>query len=260
MRAQRIESPGVFALPFFLGVFLAGMLSCASPGPRSTIDPLEDSARQRAMVDSIAQALAAPMAAREAEAALLVELEDLYLPLSLSQRAFLEAIRHLDGADPARGLPDEADWVRVEGQRVTAPTGVIEIGLQLLPRNTAEALEAMNVAMRADLGRGLIVGSGYRTPAYQLFVFVTYMSYYEYSTSATQVHVSLPGASDHNRPERQGIDFVSESGIDLKYSDAEAFKRLEEYRWLAKNADRFGFRDEGAGSASPWHWYHDTSN
>lgn len=122
------------------------------------------------------------------------------------------------------------------------------------------ALDAMNAAMRAELGRGLVVGSGYRTPAYQLFVFVTYMPYNGYSTSATQVHVSLPGASDHNRPERQGIDFVSENGVDLKYSDAQSFKGLDEYRWLVENAGQFGFRDEGAGSASPWHWYPDASN
>jgi hypothetical protein len=65
----------------------------------------------------------------------------------------------------------------------------------------------------------------------------------------------LPGASDHNQIERQGLDFVSESGVDLRYSDPAAFRALAEHQWLLVNAERFGFVGEGVDSASPWHWH-----
>ncbi len=110
--------------------------------------------------------------------------------------------------------------------------------------------------MKADLGRGLRIGSGYRSPANQLSLFVRYMPYYDYSLMKTLPHVSLPGASDHNRVERQGIDFVSEGGVDLRYSDAPAFEALDEYRWLVENAERFGFTSEEATGLSPWHWHY----
>jgi LAS superfamily LD-carboxypeptidase LdcB len=68
--------------------------------------------------------------------------------------------------------------------------------------------------------------------------------------------VSLPGASDHNRIERLGLDFVTEDGVDLRYSDPAAFRARAEYRWLVDHAARFGFEGEGADSASPWHWHY----
>ena len=89
---------------------------------------------------------------------------------------------------------------------------------------------------------------------------ITYLPFYDYSIDETTVHVSLPGASDHNRIERQGIDFVSETGIDLQYSDAAAFTALPEYAWLLANAERFDFAqpepDGDAPVTSPWHWHY----
>ncbi len=247
-RIQRIDVISV-------GLLLCLCLACARPHPREAIDPSEDSARQRAMVDAIGAALAGPMQNRSPQEALLVRLEDLYESLSPDQRRFMEAIRNLDGADPALPVASGITWHQVEGQHVTGPSGDQEMGLQLLPPEVWNAFRDMNEAMQTDLGRGLVIGSGYRTPANQLFIFVSYMPYYDYSPRKTLPHVSLPGASDHNRVERQGIDFVSESGVDLRYSDAEAFRALDEYRWLSENASRLGFVGEPPGGPSPWHWH-----
>ncbi len=67
--------------------------------------------------------------------------------------------------------------------------------------------------------------------------------------------MSLP--SEHSQPKRQGIDFVSEEGLDLQYSDAKAFQALPEYHWLLENAGRFGFAPMPPPDAavSPWHWH-----
>jgi hypothetical protein len=238
-----------------VGLVVGLSLACAATPDPVAVDPLEDSDRQRAMVDAIGAALAGPMKERQPEAALLVDLDELYEPLTSDQRAFMEAIRHLDGADPTRGEATEIDWVRVEGQDVTGAEREQVMGLQLLPPQVWAAFRKMNEALKTDVGRGLVIGSGYRTPANQLSIFVTYMPFYGYSVERTVPHVSLPGASDHNRPERQGMDFVSESGVDLRYSDPIAFKALDEYRWLVSNAERFGFEGEGPDSESPWHWH-----
>jgi hypothetical protein len=216
---------------------------------------MEVSSRQRAIVDTIGGVLAEELARRSAEEALLIELDDLYAPLSEEQRAFLDAIRHLEGADPTLGVAAGIEWVRIDGQRVPSAEGDASLGLQLLPLDVWSAFREMDRAMRSDLGRGLMIGSGYRSPAHQLFIFVRYMRDYDYSPEKTQPHVSLPGASDHNHVERQGIDFVSEGGIDLRYSDPPAFRALEEYRWLVENAGRFGFACDEPDGASPWHWY-----
>jgi hypothetical protein len=196
--------------------------------PSTPIDPKEDSARQRAIVDAIGEILAEDMDRRSAEEALLLELDDLYAPLSEEQRAFLEAIRQLEGADPSLGVAAGVDWVRIDGQRAPIEGGEASLGLQLLPLDVWQAFREMDRAMRRDLGRGL---------------------------EKTRPHVSLPGASDHNHVERQGIDFVSEEGVDLRYSDPSAFRALEEHGWLIENAERFGFACDKPDGVSPWHWY-----
>ncbi len=241
-------------MAFRIVLLALSSLACVSVGGEGEIDPLEDSSRQRAMVDSIARVLAEPMRARSAEQALLLEMDALYAPLDADQRRFMDAIRALEGGDPALGVATGVDWVRLTDQRVTGAAGEHALGLQLLPPEAAAALRAMNAAMRSELGRSLLVGSGYRSPANQLFVFVTYLPHYDYSVARTMPHVSLPGASDHNRVERQGIDFVSERGVDLRYSDAPAFTALAEYAWLEDRAAEFGFERDGPDTRSPWHW------
>lgn len=230
------------------------LLACVATTPSESVHPTEDSARQRAMVDAIGTALAGPMKARSPVDALLVDFDELYAPLSREQRAFLDAIRRMPGGDPDLSVAPREALVRVEDQRVRAPDGERTMPLQLMPRDAWEAYSALNDAMKRDLGRGVVLGSGYRSPASQLFIFVTYMPYYDYSTEKTLPHVSLPGASDHNRVDRQGVDFVSEAGVDLGYSDAPAFEALEEYRWLLEHAADFGFEGDGPGATSPWHW------
>ncbi len=259
-RTSRVRGVFCAALGLLLSLMSILMLmlmslSCAAPAQRGAVDPLEDSSRQRAMIDGIAAALAGPMKLRTPEQALLVGFEELYAPLTPAERDFMEAIRALPGGDPARGVETDLDWVRIQDQRVRSVDGEQTMSLQLLPRHVWQAYQAMSEAMKMDLGRSLVIGSGYRSPANQLFIFVSYMPYHGYSVAETLPHVSVPGASDHNRPERQGIDFVSQDGVDLRYSDAPAFEALDEYRWLVENAARFGFANDEPGGVSPWHWH-----
>lgn len=250
------------------GMSLVGTSGCAGNGSAATaareaFDPHASSPAQRARLDSLRAALAPVVASRtDPEALLLLDHEALYGPLDAEQRALLDAIRHQPGADPTVAVPEDVVWTRIEGQVVHGPKGDRTIPLQLVTEPVAIALRELDRAMRHDLGRGLLVGSAYRSPAYQLFLIVDLMPRFDYALEKTVVHVSLPGASDHNRVDRLGVDFVSESGVDLDWADAAAFRALPEYAWLVANAKRFGFEPDppkageapGTPPTSPWHW------
>ena len=240
---------------------LALLASCATSDPEriESFDPRVSSPGQRARIDAIRAQLAPVIAGQaSAEALLLLERDELYRPLSTEDRAFLDEIRAQPGGDPEVGIPSGLAWVRVEGQVAHTSKGDHPIPLQLVTEPVRVAFDALDRAMRKELGRGLLIGSAYRSPAYQLYLIVELLPRFDYSLQQTLPHVSLPGGSDHNRVDRLGIDFVSESGVDLEYSHAADFMALPEYRWLLANAGRFGFEAEpvpgGGPPTSPWHW------
>ncbi|MEZ4331776.1 MAG: D-alanyl-D-alanine carboxypeptidase family protein [Myxococcota bacterium] len=246
---------------------LAALLlaACAGRGPTTIeaepFDPQGSSTAQRARIDALRDQLAVVVARAEAsgpEAVLLLEHEDLDAGTDAGGRALLDAIRSQPGADPNLGIPGDVAWVRIANQVARTPDGDRTIPLQLVTESVWHAFRAMDLAMRDDIGRGLLIGSAYRSPAHQLQLIVALLPSFDYSLAATLAHVSLPGASDHNRVETLGLDFVSERGVDLAWSDRDAFAALAEHRWLASNAARFGFEPEvgpdGATPGSPWHW------
>ncbi|MBK7951987.1 MAG: D-alanyl-D-alanine carboxypeptidase family protein [Deltaproteobacteria bacterium] len=251
-------------LAIVLGASLFGAAGCAphagvATAARERFDPHASSPAQRARLDALRAALAPVVASRkDPEALLLLDHDALYAPLDAEQRALLDEIRHQPGADPSVSIPEDVVWTRLEGQVVHGPTGDQPIPLQLVTEPVGRALRELDRAMRRDLGRGLLVGSAYRSPAYQLQLIVDLLPRFGYSLEQTIVHVSLPGASDHNRVDRLGVDFVSESGIDLAWADAAAFRALPEYAWLVEHAKSFGFEADpakpGELPTSPWHW------
>ena len=116
-------------------------------------------------------------------------------------------------------------------------------------------------AMQKDLGKHLYVESGYRSSAYQLYLFVGSLKNHNYSIRETAKFVALPGHSEHGCPRQQAIDFVNEDGIDGQ-NNPKFFEVLPEYAWLTKNAQNFNFalsypKDSNDGIAfEPWHWHY----
>ncbi|HAM41218.1 MAG TPA: hypothetical protein DDX89_07900 [Candidatus Omnitrophica bacterium] len=127
------------------------------------------------------------------------------------------------------------------------------------------AYEAMMEAMAHDLGKRLLVESGYRSPAYQLYLFLFYLPKHDHSIRETNRFVALPGHSEHGYPPRQAVDFINEEGINGE-DNPEAFEALPEYQWLAHHAHEFGFvlsypRDNPHNTAfEPWHWHFEQSD
>lgn len=261
-RARGVPELSIAA--WMIAALLAGCAGRA-PEPETPIaepfDPRVSSPAQRARIDALRAQLAGVVErAGEAgpEAVLLLEYEDLHAGVDADGRALLDAIRSQPGGDPTLGVPAEVSWIRVEHQIARTADGQRAIPLQLVTEPVWRAFRSMDLAMRDDIGRGLLIGSAYRSPAHQLQLIVELLPSFDYSLDATLAHVSLPGASDHNRIETLGIDFVSERGVDLAWSDRDAFAALAEHRWLTTHAERFGFEPElgpdGESPGSPWHW------
>jgi LAS superfamily LD-carboxypeptidase LdcB len=124
-----------------------------------------------------------------------------------------------------------------------------------LPRRIYEHFKKMNREMDRDIGRTLIIESGYRSPAYQIIVFFYNLRANGFNALSVMRKVALPGYSEHGAPKRQAID-VAISG-----NGGGDFSKTKEFAWLLKNADRFGFylsypknNKEGI-MYEPWHWH-----
>ena len=194
--------------------------------------------------------------------------DELYEPLTPAHRIFLDAFRALKAETLGATshyfgeLSAAPDLVPVGPQQTVKDGASKPLDPQYLPRNVLNAYRRMMGAMQADLGKRLLVESGYRSPAYQLYLFLYYMPKHGYSVIETNKFVALPGHSEHGYPPRQAIDFINEAGINGE-DHPEEFEALPEYRWLQGHAKAFGFylsypRDNPLHTSfEPWHWHYE---
>lgn len=133
------------------------------------------------------------------------------------------------------------------------------IETQYLSCRTYLAYKKLNSALYKELGKRLLILSGYRSPAYQMIIFFQYLNYCNFNFSKAVKKIFLPGYSEHGYVKKQAIDFTtteSVSTIDKSFD----FSKTDEYRWLLKNAYKFGFylsypRNNKFGVIfEPWHW------
>ena len=224
----------------------------------------EDQAR----VGSIVARLEPLLVPKKADgSANLLSFENLYQLLSKDDQTLLDQIRSLNPAAlgaTAHTFPEEkgVEFVKLEKSPIRRKTPPEEIGPQFLPKKVYEAYEAMMKEMEKDLGKRLYVESGYRSPAYQLYLFLTYLPKHNDSIRETNRFVALPGHSEHGAPSHQAIDFINAESINGE-DHPEEFEALPEYKWLMQNARRFGFflsypRDNPwHTSFEPWHWHYE---
>ena len=193
--------------------------------------------------------------------------EEIYAPLSPEERAFWNALRQvkaetLGSTSHFFGEPAGADVVPVGQEFVTKNGERSLLDPQFLPQPVLSPYHTMMEAMAKDLGKRLLVESGFRSSAYQLYLFLYYMPKHGYSIRETNRHVALPGYSEHGNPARQAIDFINEAGINGE-DKPEEFEALPEYAWLQQHAAEFGFhlsypRNNASNTAfEPWHWHYE---
>lgn len=199
--------------------------------------------------------------------------EELYAPLDQEQKALLKQFEDLDPKELKtkilyRGMATgKEELVVLTGQKVKVrdkkkegtDKDIRELSPVFLPPQVHARYLKMMEAMHKDLGKRLLVESGYRSSAYQLYLLVFYLSNHDYSIRETVKFVALPGFSEHGSSEHQALDFINADGINGEDNPAE-FEALAEYKWLLKNAGRFSFELSYPKTGNkditfePWHW------
>jgi LAS superfamily LD-carboxypeptidase LdcB len=157
--------------------------------------------------------------------------------------------------------PVPADLVKVSGQQYSEDGEQKTLGDKYVPRHVFDAYTAMNNAfMAAHPARTLLVVSCYRSPAYQVSVFVSWLvNAYGGDVGKTIQHASPPRYSQHTIASKTAIDFGNVDGLPSE-AHPEGFKETVEYAWLRQYAKDFGFYEswlEGNDygmRAEPWHW------
>ena len=199
--------------------------------------------------------------------------DELYAPLNSQEQAFLKSFQNLKAKDLGVKIPfrqfatGKEDLIVIvkqmvkvrDHQKENTKKDYRELAPQFLPRNVYAKYKVMADAMRKDLGKRLLIESGYRSSAYQLYLVVYYLQNHKYSMKETVKYVAMPGYSEHGAPAFQAIDFINEDGINGEDNPSE-FDVLPEFDWLMKNAKKYGFvlsypKNAGNGiTYEPWHW------
>ena len=154
-------------------------------------------------------------------------------------------------------VPD--DLIEIPDQQYKINHEIKKIETQYLPKKVYNAYMKLNQSLYMDKNKTLLILSGYRSPAYQLFVFLWYLKYYKFDFAKTIKRAAIPGYSEHSFSEKQAIDFITEDGSPTEENPTD-FEKTTEYQWLLKNANRFHFyetnpRNNTLGTMfEPWHW------
>ncbi len=139
----------------------------------------------------------------------------------------------------------------------------IETGINFMPYPVFGDYSRMMEAMKKDLGKSLLINSGYRSPGYQAYLFFFYLvDENNYSLAENAKWVAMPGYSEHGCP-NTALDFITTEGIsgEEKGQTAEDFERTQEFGWLIKNANSYNFYltyppgNPYGVSYEPWHWH-----
>ena len=197
-----------------------------------------------------------------------ITLDRLRAVLDVGQRALVDQVIGLKPEDygvatPYAGdlEPVPADLVRVAGQQYTEHGELRTLGEKYVPRPVFEQFTPMNDAFAGEHpGRRLLIQSCYRSPAYQVAVFVGLLvTRYDGDIGQTIRHASPPSYSQHTIGSKAAIDFKNVDGSPSA-GDPGDFAATAEYAWLRQHAAAFRFHEswppgnEFGMLAEPWHW------
>jgi LAS superfamily LD-carboxypeptidase LdcB len=198
----------------------------------------------------------------------IVTLDRLRESLDDDQRVLVEQIIGLRPSDygvhtPYAGdlEPVPSDLVTVSGQQSSDHGERRALGDKYVPLHVFDKYTALNAAFTGEHpGRRLLVESCYRSPAYQVAVFVNWLvNRYQGDIGQAIRHASPPAYSQHTIASKAAIDFKNIDGSPSN-ADPGDFASTVEYAWLRENAARFRFYEswppgnEFGMRAEPWHW------
>lgn len=150
--------------------------------------------------------------------------------------------------------------IAIRNQQYKSHGKIKTIETQYLPRPVYLAYKKLNAALHKDTQKKLLIDSGYRSPAYQVIIFLWYLNFHKFNFLKNIKRVALPGYSEHGFPKQQAVDFITINGIPTDNKPLDFAKTIE-YKWLLQNADKFNFyqsypRNNKLGIMfEPWHWH-----
>ena len=154
---------------------------------------------------------------------------------------------------------------KIQGQKYTREREEEEIAQQYLPFQVWLAYKKLSKAMKNEIGKEILIESGYRSPAYQVLTFLySLVEKHKLDYEKTLNLVALPGYSQHGHPPLQAIDFTTKDGA-LR-GEKMGFENTSEYDWLSKSANKYHFhlsypKNNALGIRfEPWHWHYQKQN
>lgn len=219
---------------------------------------------------SVLQGFAAAFASLKERGILtpVVTLDSLKAGLTPEQQIIVDQIINLKPIDygvktPYAGAlePVPDDLVKVTGQQYTENGEQKTLDDKYVPHPIFEAYTHMNEAFMADHpDRKLLILACYRSPAYQVVVFINWLTNnYGGDIAQTIRQASPPNYSQHTIASKAAIDFKTVDGSPSD-NNPDDFKDTIEYAWLREHANSFGFYEswlegnEFNMRAEPWHW------
>lgn len=149
--------------------------------------------------------------------------------------------------------------ISIKNQKYKFGDKIKIISGQYLLLKTYRAYKKLNAAMKKEIKTELFITSAYRSPAYQAIVFFHYLKLYDFDFKRTAQRVAFPYYSEHSDLKAPAVDFMAKSAA-LRGEGNDSFNKTGEYKWLVKNAGRFGFelsypkRNKKGIIFEPWHW------
>jgi LAS superfamily LD-carboxypeptidase LdcB len=188
----------------------------------------------------------------------LLRWSELIQPLDSKQRILIERFRRFSNEADDDNDPLQPPLVRLDNQSILKNGRAKLIPPQYVTRAVYDAYTWMSQNMQNDLGTTLRIESGYRSPAYQLYLYLSHLPRYRFDLAKTHRHVALPGRSEHGSLQNPAIDFINAAGVNGEYNPKK-FALLAEYRWLTLNAEVYGFKLSFPEATlycafEPWHW------
>jgi LAS superfamily LD-carboxypeptidase LdcB len=193
---------------------------------------------------------------------------ELHSALDQRQKDIVAQILKLDPKDygvntPYAGDLEDvpADLVLIQGQQYTVDGEVKMLADKYAPRPVYDAFTRMNEVFRAEHpARRLLIDACYRSPAYQVVVFINWLtSTYGGDIARTIRHASPPAYSQHTIASKAAVDVRTVDGSPSD-KNPDDFRETLEYTWLCRHAQDFSFyeswpKDNPSGMRpEPWHW------
>jgi LAS superfamily LD-carboxypeptidase LdcB len=130
-----------------------------------------------------------------------------------------------------------------------------------MPEIIYEAFNNMANEFKIDYPkRSLLIGSCYRSPAFQIFTLIYILvKIYSFNLAKTLKRVALPNYSQHCSFSSTAVDIINVDGEPTD-ENPEKFSNSIEYKWLVKNAINYNFYESYPPDNKdgimwePWHW------